>query len=48
MNMKVDKKQPSVFLKMLEDKKAIRKCIHERGDIKKLAKERNIKFATPL
>ena len=34
--------------KMLEDKKAIRKCIHEGGDIKELAKKRGIKFATPL
>lgn len=48
MDKKVDKKQTSIFQKMLEDKKAIRKCIHEGGDIKELAKKRGIKFATPL
>ena len=36
----------SFFKKLLEDKRAIRKCIQKNGDLKKLAKERNIKFAT--
>ena len=35
-------------MKILEDKKEIRKCIQSGGDIKKLAQERGIKFATPL
>ncbi|EGF59625.1 hypothetical protein HMPREF9446_00172 [Bacteroides fluxus YIT 12057] len=48
MNKSAEHKQISVFQKILEDKKAIRKCIQSRGDIKKIAKERGIKFATPL
>ncbi len=36
------------FRKVLEDKKAIKKCIQEGGDLKKIAKERGIKFATPV
>jgi len=36
------------FQKLLENKHAIRKCIQENGDLKKLAKERDIKFATPV
>ena len=36
------------FQKLLEDKRAIRECIHKNGDLKKLAKERDIKFATPV
>ena len=34
----------SFFQKLLEDKRAIQK----NGDLKKLAKERDIKFATPV
>lgn len=34
--------------KMLADKAAIHKCLREGGDLKKLGKERNIKFATPI
>lgn len=44
----VEHKQVSIFQRMLEDKDAIRKCIQGKGDIKKIAKERGIKFATPL
>ena len=43
---KVDTK--SFFQKLLEDKRAIRECIQKNGDLKKLAKERDIKFATPV
>lgn len=49
--MKPEKKQnvsTSFFQKVLEDKKAIRKCIQEGGDLKKIAKERDIKFSTPI
>ena len=49
--MKPEKKQSkssSFFQKVLEDKKAIRKCIQEGGDLKKIAKEREIKFSTPV
>lgn len=38
----------SFFQKLLEDKLAIRECIQKNGDLKKLAKERDIKFATPV
>ena len=48
MNKKVVHKGKSVFQQVLEDKRAIRHCIQTVGDIKKLAKERGIKFATPL
>ncbi len=37
-----------IFQRMLEDKRAIRRCIQQGGDLKVLAKERGIKFATPL
>ena len=48
MNKDIKNKNTSFFQKTLEDKRAIRKCIQEGGDVKKLAKERGIKFATPL
>ena len=38
----------SVFLKLIEDKKAISECIRVGGDLSKLAKERGLKFAKPL
>ena len=38
----------SFFQKLLEDKRAIRECIQKNGDLKKLAKKRDIKFATPV
>ena len=38
----------SFFQKLLEYKRAIRECIQKNGDLKKLAKERDIKFATPV
>ena len=41
-------KRKSVFQRILEDKRAIRQCIQKKEDIKKIAKERGIKFATPL
>ena len=41
-------KSVNILEKMMEDKKAIHKCIREGGDLKKLAKKRNVKFATPL
>lgn len=48
MNKSAESKTKSVFQKILEDKRAIRKCIQNGEDIKKIAKEREIKFATPL
>lgn len=33
---------------MIEDKKAIQECIRKGGDLEKIAKQRNVKFATPL
>ena len=38
----------SVFIKMIEDKKAIRECIRNRGDLNQLANERGIIFAKPI
>ncbi|MCD8181831.1 MAG: hypothetical protein LUE99_00670 [Bacteroides sp.] len=48
MKWYLSKKSKSVFQKILEDKRAIRKCIQKGEDIKVIAKEREIKFATPL
>lgn len=48
MKKNIEHRQVSVFQRILEDKKAIRKCIQDKGDIKKMAKERGIKFSTPL
>ena len=42
------KKKQSVFLRMIEDKKAIRECIRKGGDLNLLAIERGLKFAKPL
>lgn len=36
------------FQKILEDKRAIRACVQSNGNLTKLAKERDIKFATPV
>lgn len=38
----------SIFQKMIEDKKAVSKCVKQKGNLSKLAKERGIKFSTPL
>ena len=38
----------SFFIKLLEDKKAMRECIQNGGDVTKTAEERGIKLATPL
>ncbi|MDE7073672.1 MAG: hypothetical protein K2O69_01245 [Odoribacter sp.] len=43
-----EKKKVNIFQKIMEDKRAIRECIQTNGDLKKLAKKRDIKFATPI
>lgn len=43
---KTEKK--NFFIKLLEDKKAMRECIQNGGDVNKTAKEHGIKLATPL
>ena len=48
MNKNTQNKRKSIFHQILEDKRAIRKCIQTGGDIKQIAKERGIKFATPI
>ena len=49
MNEKnVIKEKVNIFQRMLEDKRAIRRCIQKGEDLKQLAKQRGIKFATPL
>lgn len=48
MNKTVVHKSQSIFQRILEDKRAIRQCIQMGGDIKEVAKERGIKFATPI
>lgn len=41
-------RKANIFQKILEDKKAIRECIANHGNIKQLADERHIQFAAPL
>ena len=49
MNKKnVIKEKVNIFQRMLEDKRAIRQCIQKGEDLKKLAEQRGIKFATPV
>ena len=48
MDKTIAHKRKSVFQQILEDKRAIRQCIQSGGDIKKIAQERGIKFATPI
>lgn len=49
MNQKnVIKEEANIFQRMLEDKRAIRRCIQNGEDLTKLAKQCGIKFATPL
>lgn len=38
----------TILTKMLEDKKALSRCIKEKGDIKRILNERDIKLSTPL
>ena len=46
--MEKNDKVKSVFLKLIEDKKAISECIHNGGDILEVAKDRGIQLATPV
>ena len=48
MDKKTTQKNKSIFQQVLEDKRAIRQCIQKGEDVKKVAKERGIKFAMPL
>lgn len=48
MAMKQDMKRKSASLKLIEDKKAIGKCIREGGNLKQLAEQRGFQFAKPL
>lgn len=50
MNMDKNKKNKgqSIFQRVLEDKREIRRCILEKGDVKQVAQKRGIRFATPL
>ncbi len=48
MNSIVKNNKTSIFQKVLEDKRAIRDCIQKGENLKKVAQERGIKFATPL
>ena len=48
MEKKAEQKAKSVFQRVLDDKRAIRECIQKKENIETLAKERGIKFATPL
>lgn len=48
MEKTTERKKKSVFQRVLDDKRAIRQCIQKGGDVKKVAEERGIRFATPL
>ena len=45
-----DKRQVarSFFLKSIEDKRAINKCIREGGNLNKVIDERKVKFSAPI
>lgn len=45
---KKQKETTSVFQRMMEDKIAIRECIKNGGDLKKVARERGLVFVKPL
>ena len=45
---KEEQKKTNFFIKLLEDKKAMRECIQKGGDVDKTAKEHGIKLATPI
>ncbi|WP_163357154.1 hypothetical protein [Dysgonomonas sp. 25] len=45
---KQQNKKANTLEKMLEDKKALSKCIREKGNIANVLDERKIKLATPL
>ncbi len=49
-NKEVNKEKNARFLfnKALEDKRAINECIRKGGDLKQIAIERGIRFATPI
>lgn len=42
------KEKENIFRRMLEDKRAIRRCIQNGEGLKKLAKQRGIRFVTPV
>lgn len=48
MKNKKNDKPKSMFDKMLENKMALNECIRKGGDINQLAKELNVKLATPV
>lgn len=48
MTINKPQKRKSVFLKLIEDKKAISECIRSGGNIKQLAEERGLQFAKPI
>ena len=41
-------RKANIFQRILDDKKAIRECITNHGNLKQLADERRIQFATPV
>ena len=48
MSQKEKKQEKNFFVKILEDKKAMKECIQHGGDVAKTAEEHGIKLATPL
>lgn len=48
MTIMQDTKRKSGFLRLIEDKKAIGKCIREGGNLKQLAEQRGFQFAKPI
>lgn len=45
---KPQEKKMTALEKMLEDKKALSKCIREKGNIKEVLNERKIKLSNPV
>lgn len=46
--METNPKSGNLFLRMLEIKKEIRKCVQSGGDLKNVESKYGIKFAKPL
>lgn len=44
----IDVNSKNPLIKLLVNKRAINECIRKNGDLKKLQKDRGIKFATPI
>ena len=45
---KIKKREKTIFERVLEEKRVLTECIRKGGDLNQVAKEHDIKFATPV